>query len=170
MWVRGAGAGPLAWLLPQARCGHELQRAPAGGAGLTAAPAQAPGWGGAAHLPGSALPVRSWEKLAACAPRSPGSPKQPADLARLFQLWGGREPRGPSGAEPQHPAAGQAPPAPLSWVRWRPRSGLAAEALPACAAVPPRPPGSASGKRLPRRQSPEEPRPEEGTIKPRGQS
>ncbi|XP_039714729.1 translation initiation factor IF-2-like isoform X2 [Pteropus medius] len=34
----------------------------------------------------------------------------------------------------------------------------------------PRPPGSASGKQLPRRQSPEEPRPEEGTIKPRGQS
>lgn len=46
------------------------------------------GVGGAAHLPGSALPVRSWEKLAACAPRSPGSPKQPADLARLFPAVG----------------------------------------------------------------------------------
>lgn len=95
MWVRGAGAGPLAWLLPQARCGHELQRAPAGGAGLTAAPAQAPGWGGAAHLPGSALPVRSWEKLAACAPRSPGSPKQPADLAGLFPAVGRAGAEGP---------------------------------------------------------------------------
>lgn len=137
MWVRGAGAGPLAWLLPQTDAA-ELRRAPAGGRPDSGS-GPGSGWGGAAHLPGSALPVRSWEKLAACAPRSPGSPKQPADLARLLPAAGRAGAEGsPPGAEP-HPGSWPGAPAPLCWVRWRPRSALAAEALPECAAVPSRP-------------------------------
>lgn len=71
--AKAVGAGPRHISCPRPNVTHaEVGRR------LGAWPDSALGLGGVVHLPGSALPVRSWEKLAAGKHPSPGSPKLPS--------------------------------------------------------------------------------------------